>query len=278
MRKILTSLFFVGLLIFFTACEVINSEEEVPSYIQIDDIVVNEQNSEVIDAWVYINQNLHGVYELPAHFPVLTSGETDIEIRTGIKMNGIAVSRTHYPFYKTWKSTITLTKGEVTVVEPETSFKENLTFLWEETFESVALSMEPADTTLLSFDRIDTLSNAPSEQVGVIPLAPDSIFTVQTIDQYFLPNDREVYLEMSYKCGYYFEFAWQVKSFIDGQISEARIYQFNPTDKWEHIYIRLTDFIIDYNVSSKFRFMFGSRNNTDETKYIYFDNIRLIHY
>ncbi len=274
----MAKLFVVGLMITFTTCEVINPEEEVPGYIQIDEIIVHEDNSEVVDAWVYINNNLQGVYDLPAHFPVLTSGETKVVIRPGIKMNGIAVSRTYYPFYEPWESTITLTRGETTKISPETITKENITILWKETFEFVSLSMEPADTTLVNFERVDTVSNAPSEEVGVIALMPDSIFKVQTKEQYFLPGDREVYLEMSYKCDYYFEFAWQVKSLIDGQISEARIYQFNPTDEWQHIYFRLTDFISDYNQSSKFRFFFGSRNNADENKYIYFDNIRLIHY
>ena len=44
----------------------------VPAYIKINSIELeNNTTSYITDAWVYINGQLQGVYELPSKFPVL---------------------------------------------------------------------------------------------------------------------------------------------------------------------------------------------------------------
>ncbi len=278
MKRIGISIFFI-ILFFIVGCDYINPEEEVPAYLTINDIAVNEENGQLTDAWVYVNENLIGIYELPAHFPVLEQGNTNIRVVAGIKVNGIAVSRGPYPFYTPWEVEKNLQPGETVNLEPETSFREGLNFRWEETFEFSSTTLEAYDSTQTNIIKTDTISDAPSSVAGAVIIEPDSSFTLQSVEQYFLPSDRDVYLELSYKTNHYFEFAWHVQNLGDGSIREARVYQFNPTDGWEHIYIYLSNFIDDYNVvNNQFRFLFGGNNLTDESKYVYFDNIRLIHY
>ena len=45
----------------------------IPTYLKIDNITLDEGNttSNITDALVYVNDQLQGVYELPANFPVL---------------------------------------------------------------------------------------------------------------------------------------------------------------------------------------------------------------
>ena len=70
-----------------------------PAYIKINDIELNNSSTDKItDAWVYIENQLQGVYELPAKFPVLETGVKEIRIKAGIKNNGISSSRVFYPF------------------------------------------------------------------------------------------------------------------------------------------------------------------------------------
>lgn len=273
-------LFIASAFIFsFSQCDMIDEEEPVPSYIEIPKITVNENFASITDAWVYIDDNFVGVYSLPAKFPVLYSGNHEIVVRPGIKVNGIAVTRGYYPFYEAYTINETLISAETIVIHPETQFLENLTSVWRETFESVAITIEPSDTSYVGFSKTDTVSDAHSAKVGMVELFPDTTFRVQTVNQFELPSDREVYLELSFKSEYYMELAWQVENLTNGAIYEHPIYQFNPTSEWQHIYIYLTNYIADYNASySRFRFMLGSHNYTDETKYIYIDNIRLIHY
>ena len=90
------------LLILLSSCkkEPVN---KIPGFIKIDDIILNNNTTDnITDAWVYINDQLQGVYELPAHFPVLEIGKNKLRIRAGIKNNGIASSRAAYPFYSSY--------------------------------------------------------------------------------------------------------------------------------------------------------------------------------
>ena len=41
----------------------------------------------ITDVWVYIEDNLQGVYEIPVEFPVLEEGIKNIRVKAGIKAN-----------------------------------------------------------------------------------------------------------------------------------------------------------------------------------------------
>lgn len=70
----------------------------VPSYIHIEKIDVStvyelygSDSHKITDAWVYVDGDLQGIYELPATFPILATGQHTIMVRPGIKLNGIAM-------------------------------------------------------------------------------------------------------------------------------------------------------------------------------------------
>jgi hypothetical protein len=264
--------------VFITGCETINPSEEIPSYIEISEIPVNEDFSAVTDAWVYIDDYLIGCYDLPAHFPVLRSGNVELTVRPGIRVNGIAVTRGFYSFYEEWSTDVNLIEGETTVLNPNTEYKSGLTFEWEENFESIALTIEPFDTTDLNFSRVDTVSDAPSGRVGAVKILPDSVFAVQSTEQFTLPSSGDVYLELSFKADVSFELAWRAENIETTIIRHNQLYVFNPASEWQHVYIFLGNFIDDYNASlNRFRFLFGAINLDDGPKHIYIDNIKLIH-
>ena len=60
---------------------------DIPTYLKIDNIALDEGNttSNITDAWVYVNDQLQGVYELPAKFPVLEEEIQTVRIKAGIK-------------------------------------------------------------------------------------------------------------------------------------------------------------------------------------------------
>ena len=84
--------FFIILLIFNFSCQIIDRPEKAPSFIQIEDfqfsISNNNQGSsseKITDAWIYVNGNLEGAYELPAIIPLHYEGIQDLSIYPGIK-------------------------------------------------------------------------------------------------------------------------------------------------------------------------------------------------
>jgi len=89
------------------ACNIINPAEPTPSYIQIDTIKlttdITTQGSashKIVDAWVYVDNQAVGAYEMPCKIPVLASGQHTIYIQGGILLNGINATHLQYPYYK----------------------------------------------------------------------------------------------------------------------------------------------------------------------------------
>jgi len=133
-------IFFVLLLINLS-CQIIDSPEKAPSFIHIDDFIFNISNNnqgtnseKITDAWIYLNGNLEGVYELPATIPLHYEGYKNLVIYPGIKRNGIAADRKKYPFYLPFDTICKLIPDSVLNILPTTTYEEDLYF-WIEDFE-----------------------------------------------------------------------------------------------------------------------------------------------
>src|SRR5438067_12211826 len=95
----------------FTSCEIINPSEDIPSYLHVESFSVTTNNetqgsnsSKITDVWVTVDGKALGTYELPATLPVLATGSHDVILSPGILINGIAATRTAYPFYTTYQA------------------------------------------------------------------------------------------------------------------------------------------------------------------------------
>jgi hypothetical protein len=73
------ALFSFASLLIVSSCELINPVEEIPSFIQIDSFVMEDNvladegslSHDIRDAWVFIDDEMIGIYELPARIPIL---------------------------------------------------------------------------------------------------------------------------------------------------------------------------------------------------------------
>ena len=93
----------------FASCRKFEGSQTIPAYIHIESIVVDSltdyftygaTTSKITDAWVYVDDDPIGCFELPATFPVLKHGPHKVTVYGGIMSNGIAAARATYPFYK----------------------------------------------------------------------------------------------------------------------------------------------------------------------------------
>ncbi|MEM9024932.1 MAG: hypothetical protein AAGB22_14400, partial [Bacteroidota bacterium] len=95
-----------------SSCDIINPEEEIPSFLRIDSINLNITNSgiqgapteNITEAWVFWNSELIGVFELPAIIPILAAGQGELQVAAGIQVNGIGAKREIYPFYQAFRN------------------------------------------------------------------------------------------------------------------------------------------------------------------------------
>src|SRR5690606_11241618 len=91
MKKIIYSLAFCFLLVMSSSCEK-DKQAEIPSFLSIGEITVTDTSGNVIssdalDAWVYIDDQLKGAFEVPTKLPILEKGVHRVDIRAGVNEN-----------------------------------------------------------------------------------------------------------------------------------------------------------------------------------------------
>ncbi|NQX98592.1 MAG: hypothetical protein HRT73_12045, partial [Flavobacteriales bacterium] len=143
--KFYSFLFLIG--ITFFSCSKENFEAQVPAYISIPSITLTTDyatqgstSSNIKDAWVFVNDDLVGVYELPAKFPVLKEGNVTVKVFAGIKDNGITADGTKYLLYDPHVVQVNLVKNETVEIVATVSYASSVKFSWLEDFENVSLS------------------------------------------------------------------------------------------------------------------------------------------
>ncbi|MEE4255755.1 MAG: hypothetical protein V2I47_01820 [Bacteroidales bacterium] len=306
------SLFSIALLFilsFLGSCQKFEGDQTVPAYIRIDSIIMQTNyeeegapTSNITDAWVYINDEAIGAYELPAVFPVLASGLITVRVDPGIELNGIAALRTPYPFYKPIVQDVMLVEGEEVNLNTDTlyydgeevpytmttGYYENLEFVWMEDFEDPSLSLDSTSKSLTDITRTNP-ANSPeaflsdySKYSGLMVLTTDKwLVDVATNvgyeDGFVLPKlGQPVFLEVDFKNNNYFTAGFYARE--QSQIIQNPVVNMNPTSEWKKIYINLTPGVSSQVNAIDFNIFFGStkENAVDEPR-ILIDNVKLIH-
>lgn len=272
--------------ILFSSCEKTNSDELIPSYIQIDTISLQANyssqgtsSSKITDAWVYVDDELIGAFELPAKFPVLKEGSHKLTIRSGIKMNGIASTRIYYPMYASLVQTVNLEKEKTTrFKQVSTTYDDNTIFYWKEAFEDGGISLESTDSSYVDLSKTsDALKVFEGFYSGIVNLdAEHDFFEVKTSEAYELAKGgTPVFLELNYKSN---------NSFIVGLLSNFSGYTVQtsamliyPSEKWNKIYVNLTTIINENSLASNYNVYVGAVLDEDvEQAEILFDNFKLV--
>jgi len=270
------------------SCELYNPTEPIPAYIHIDKITLSTatdgsqgtNSHKITDAWVYIDEELIGCFELPVTFPVLYEGTHQLKIKAGIKVNGISSSRAPYPFYNIYSQTIDLQKFTTLNLTPTVTYRTNMTFDFLEDFEQVGITIERTPTS----DTTVQKTSFPAENVfegsnsAIAYLDPNRIFfECTTKDKYILPKSgANVFLEFNYKCNHAF-----TVGIIAYGISSSQSFatlNFNPSTDWNKAYVYLTPTISGAYTAVNYKIFWGAVNTTgtDSVAFL-FDNIKLVH-
>ena len=271
------SLFFS---IFFYSCEIINPDEDIPGYIQIDKFSLeNEPKAlNLTDAWVDIDGNLLGVYELPAKFPVLSTGRHEIMIRAGIKVNGIAASRSFYPFFTSYKIDTIIQPEKIIKLNPTIKYRDNINIVWSENFEQNGLTLEKTKNSNVSISIVSSNVFDGNYSGGIFLSQNDSVFECQTINSYILPKDRSpIFFEMNYKNNNEFFVGLDIYT-SNNQLIHLPIIIINKSSNWNKIYIDMASTVNKYPNAISFRVFIGEIKSKDATSTeIYLDNLKLLY-
>lgn len=280
----------IAVFIFFLAiqgCEIINPEEQIPAYVTINNFAITSSletqgyaSSKITDAWVYANNIFIGAYELPATIPILSEGATSIIVYPGIKENGISGTGMIYPFYNAYTITSTLTAGETIVINPVTAYKNSssITFLMLERFESSNPFYSVIDDGVLTTTSTDTEVFEGSRSAVCTLTGETDTFYVQTSTLlYFPPTDKQLFLELDYKCDIPFN-VWVKCNAATGTAIYDEVLTITSKELWNKIYINLNatlQFFAAYQPVS-YQLEFRAINTTSDTAQLFYDNIKII--
>lgn len=292
--RFLISLFVVTfLMISYSSCNKFEGDQTIPAYLQIDSIslttdyfIEGANTHNITDAWIYVNNNLVGCYELPAKFPILTRGKNKLEIRAGIKLNGMSGTRVPYSFYKPIViEEFEFFEGSVVKLNPQTSYyaTDLIEFAWIEDFEGSSVSLEAtnnSDTTIhktVPANNPEALLSQFSAFSGEINLDEDhDVFVLSSFLTYQLPTlGVPSLLEIDYKCTE--PFGVGMFANISGYVVDIPLVVVNESDEWKKIYINLGPNVQVYNDATGFKIYFEGSLGDDTTAKFYFDNIKLIY-
>jgi len=295
--------YFIALLfisLFTTSgCYKFEGDQTIPAYIRIDGIDLytsyfdeGTNSSDIVDAWVYVDDELLGVFEfsendtLGAVIPVLAEGKHKLEIRPGIKINGISSTRVPYPFYKPIIFNEydfipgTLQKlGNLT-----TTYYSGIKFPWKEDFEQPEISIEEttwSDTMIIRTspaNNPEAFLSTHSKYSGVINLQSDVVeyagtsynsFEVQT-------PGTVIILEMNFKVDNYLVVGLLIRDVYE--IVSIDLVILNHSDEWKKIYINLGANLSLYPQAVDYKIIFKSGLEEGSTKAkVYMDNIKIVH-
>jgi hypothetical protein len=293
---LLTSLFVM------VGCYKFEGDQTIPAYISIDRINLNTnypeqgtKSEDIDDVWVYLDDGLIGIFEfdpsdtIPLEFPALAEGKHKLEIRPGIKLNGISSTRVPYPFYKplifeefdfipgTTQSLGTLT----------TTYYPDIKFAWMEDFELPNISIESSEDTAINYAVLEQTSpennpnaflTANSKYSGLVNLTTENQqFVGLSYNSFEIqPAGTIIILELDFKTNNFMQVGLLIRG--SEEWVERDLVILNHNDEWQKIYINLGSNLSLFPTAIDYKVIFkaGIEDGLSESE-IFLDNIKIVY-
>lgn len=286
-----------------TSCRKFEGGQTVPAYIRVDTIglvcdyyTYGANTNNFVDAWVYVDGDDRGCFELPAMVPILKEGPHAISVYAGIAVNGIKDTRAPYSFTAPaiFKDVNLVPDSTITLVPMVTYWPngENLHVRWIEDFDSGTITMETTSQSDVPMIRTSG-PLAWHDPEGVYSTYSAKFVLTSDTAQFCYANIEEFtdlptkaspcMLEMDYKCsdtcavGIFYR--------LNYTVTQEALVRLKPTCapgeepvEWHKIYINLGPYFVDYEDADYFKVYLSSwYNRHDGPQYFYFDNLKIIY-
>lgn len=280
------AVFFLASLVFLAgSCNIINPAEVMPAYVRIDSFAfqgntsISGSNSHRISsAFVYLNNQSVGIFDLPVTFPVILDKPGKLMMTPGINYNGMRTYQVQYPFYLSDSVTISpdTVSGATRVLVPVARYNPATKFPFLQNFEnylSAPFLDAGGDTTI----NVGTADDPLEGNYGFIVLKSDQDSSVNiTRDAYALPVNSDVYLEMDYKSNIPLTVGLQTT--VGGEVQRSYIIGLNPRATWGKIYIDLRTFVSTYQGGFYRLLIRAVRTPGVAEGRVQLDNIKMVHF
>lgn len=281
---------FVLILFSMGSCDIINPEEQVPAYLEIQDFTLTtlpgsqgSDSERITEVWVFIDGVFLGMYDLPAVVPVLKAGPTEIRLEAGIRDNGISSVPDIYPFYEPYTVNLNLEANKTESINPVTSYLADAKFAFIEDFEEtrprvftqILTGVTPLERTQDDVFEGDFSGqfSLTKENSPVVEIATAANFSGLQEDGVF------VYLEVNYKSDA--PVIWGFVGEPDPIAGPERFYDpgFAPKDEWNKIYFNLSQILFS-SLLNEYQIGFQAflTEESPDSATVLLDNIKLVHF
>ena len=287
MKLITATLTTVLLLFSILRCNLINPDEKIPSYIHIDSFTVSGNydtvgslSHKITDAWVMVDNEFVGVFELPCTVPVLQTGPHQVILRAGIYENGISLTRLPYSFYNYYTASYNLQAKKIDTINPTVKYLTNgIKYEFCEDFESSKSAFKPSDLSQVQFTRSDsagTVFEGKYSMKAVMDTA-HSFFEMQTYGLYNIPRNQAAFVELNYKSDISFQIGYVSVDLLTGDENKHLVLNLNPSSTWKKIYVNFGTEINFEKTGLVFKVFIGTvKTNDSQYSTLYLDNVKLI--
>lgn len=290
----ITAFFLMGFL-FLSACDIINPEEDIPSYIYLNEPTLSSTPREgsasqnISEYWVFLDDEFIGAFPIPSTIPVLKVGTAELRVEAGIRENGLSSTPDIYPFYTPYRQSIELKTGETQEARPQFAYRDNTQFAFIDNFDqNFTLFRDVITGTSQSRMRISENDPFEGNSSGLIQLtSTDPFVEIATATRFggLLDNGNSVFIEVNYRSEVPVSFG--ILGYEQGGSDPVVFaYQagFNASEEWKKIYFNFTSIIFnseadEFKIVMQAALPLDANNNfaLDQAQ-VFLDNIKLVHF
>lgn len=273
----------------FSACNIINPSEPIPTYLQLDEFTFSNPDSnftgssshQIPSARVSVDDVAIGTFDLPCTVPILLTKSSLVAIAPFVSNQGLKSYVFNYPMYQRDTTTLYLNPGNVQRYTPKTRYRSDIRsndFKLKINFEEgLFFKNLSGDTTiLLEKDASKVMEGA---YCGAMYLQAPQKISESITTTFFGYTSNSCYLEFNYRCDMPFQIGLQAED-ADGKTYGEYLAGYYPKDTWGKIYMDLSTFVKSNSSYSKFFIKVRTNLNEFDGKYtggfVLLDNIKVV--
>jgi hypothetical protein len=276
-------------------CDKFEGDQTIPSYLKIDSLgfvtdndIQGTNNQKFADAWIYVDDDIIGGFEMPFTIPVLAEGKHKLTIAPGIILNGISDTRVPYPIVEpVIIEDFNFVIDSILPVFVTASYMSNVEFIWMEDFEDASLAILPSADSDTGIYRTSP-AGAPgafideySEYSGICYLDSNRPYLQLVSDDgngqgFVIDRGDYVFLELNYRtsiplvAGVYIQL-------LDNTIQERPFLVITTSDDWNKIYVNFTPIVYETVEAVNYKiYLEAQLDDSNQTGFIMLDNIKLV--
>ncbi len=262
----------------FQGCD---DKAAIPSFLKMDTIIldstsydsVGSVSSKIKFAWVYVDDNLQGVYELPFVVPVIKDGSSNLKVYGGVNENGLTQQALRYPFYINDEIDVDFVTGDTVSVTPHIRYKKQFKIPYIEDFNIDFSPTIQKDQGGGFFDYlIDPTRAFEGPGCGYFYLPQNEDALICTTSVITTPKNKLAYaIEFDYKNNC--DFLVGVRTSQDSET----IIGILPKSQWNKIYLNITP-VVDVIQGTDLKIYFiVPQDSLIPLQEVYIDNLKLLH-